>query len=47
LFLLQGDTGSSTQIVITPRVGVDYAKEWTDAPLRYYDANSRAVSKPR
>jgi DNA-3-methyladenine glycosylase len=30
-----------------PRVGVDYAGEWAAAPLRFWDADSPAVSRPR
>ena len=33
------------QIVTTTRIGVDYAGVWKDAPLRFYDAESRWVSK--
>lgn len=32
-------------ITTTPRVGVDYAKEWRDAPLRFYDAQSEWISR--
>jgi DNA-3-methyladenine glycosylase len=32
-------------IVTTTRIGVDYAKEWKDAPLRFYDADSSWVSR--
>jgi DNA-3-methyladenine glycosylase len=32
------------RITITPRIGVDYAQEWKDAPLRFCDAHSPAVS---
>ena len=32
-------------IVTTTRIGVDYAGAWKDAPLRFYDAESRSVSK--
>ncbi len=46
LYLLQNPT-AAPEIVQTPRIGVDYAKEWKDAPLRFIDANSRAVSKSR
>lgn len=31
---------------VTPRVGVAYAGAWAAAPLRYLDADSRAVSRP-
>ena len=30
-----------------PRVNVDYALDWAHEPLRFYDLDSRAVSKPR
>lgn len=33
------------EIVTTTRVGIDYAGVWKDAPLRFYDAASRHVSK--
>jgi len=32
-------------IRVSPRIGVDYAKEWKDAPLRFLDAASNAVSR--
>jgi DNA-3-methyladenine glycosylase len=44
LFLLSDD-GYQPRIVQTSRIGVDYAREWKDAPLRFLDANSAAVSK--
>jgi DNA-3-methyladenine glycosylase len=31
-------------IVTTPRVGIDYAGNWKDAPLRFFDADSEHVS---
>ncbi len=33
------------EVVTTTRIGVDYAGVWKDAPLRFYDAESRWVSK--
>ena len=33
------------KITTTTRVGVDYAGEWKDAPLRFYDADSRWISR--
>ena len=33
------------QIERSKRIGVEYAQEWKDALLRFFDANSRAVSK--
>ncbi len=31
----------------TPRIGVDYAQHWKHEPLRFIDADSKAVSGPR
>jgi DNA-3-methyladenine glycosylase len=33
------------EVVTTTRVGIDYAGAWRDAPLRFYDAESRWVSR--
>ena len=38
---------SPANITVTPRIGIDYAKEWKDAPLRFFDADSKHVSKRR
>ena len=46
LFLI-ADPEYRAEIETTRRVGVDYAREWKDAPLRFLDANSKAVSQPR
>jgi DNA-3-methyladenine glycosylase len=46
LFLLD-NPDDHPQITRTKRIGIDYAKEWTHALLRFYDAQSPAVSKPR
>jgi DNA-3-methyladenine glycosylase len=46
LFLLD-DPADRPRIVRSKRVGIDYAQEWAHALLRFYDAHSRAVSKPR
>ena len=46
LFVLD-DSVYRPRIIATPRIGVDYAKHWKDAPLRFLDANSSAISKPR
>ncbi len=37
---------SVKKIVTTTRIGIDYAKEWKDALLRFYDANNDFISKP-
>lgn len=46
LFLLP-NPGEPPRIVRGPRIGVDYAKHWKDELLRFADADSKAVSKPR
>jgi len=38
--------GSRPQIGVTPRIGVDYAGEARDWPLRFFDRDSAAVSGP-
>ncbi len=43
LFLEQGALVQN--VVTTTRVGIDYAKEWKDAPLRFYDDDSAFISK--
>lgn len=35
------------RIGVSPRIGVAYAGEWAAAPLRFFDADSPAVSGPR
>ncbi|HEX2972136.1 MAG TPA: DNA-3-methyladenine glycosylase [Tepidisphaeraceae bacterium] len=35
------------RIISSKRIGIDYAKEWKDALLRFCDADSSAVSRPR
>lgn len=35
------------KIEVSARLGVDYAGEWRDAPLRFYDPKSKAVSGVR
>jgi len=46
LFFL-ADPSSNPRVVRTKRIGVEYAGEWKDALLRFHDADSRAVSRPR
>jgi DNA-3-methyladenine glycosylase len=38
------DAPPATDIVVTTRIGVDYAKEWAKKPLRFYDADSKYIS---
>ncbi|HEV2295991.1 MAG TPA: DNA-3-methyladenine glycosylase [Tepidisphaeraceae bacterium] len=47
LFLLDRATASPPRIVRTRRIGVDYAEQWKDAPLRFIDADSPKVSRPK
>jgi DNA-3-methyladenine glycosylase len=35
---LESSSTHRPDIAITPRIGVDYAEEWKDAPLRFLDA---------
>ena len=39
------DDGSEPPTIgVSARVGIDYAKQWVEAPLRFFDAGSAAVS---
>jgi len=44
LFLLPRE--HRPRIAVSARVGVHYAREWADAPYRFFDARSSHVSKP-
>jgi DNA-3-methyladenine glycosylase len=46
LFLLP-NPGRRPKILRTKRIGVDYAKHWQHELLRFIDADSTAISKPR
>jgi DNA-3-methyladenine glycosylase len=46
LFITDQDTELPHHIVETPRIGVHYAKEWADIPLRFYIKGNPFVSKP-
>ena len=39
--------GYRPSIAITPRIGIDYAKEWKDVPLRYIDEQVISQRRPR
>jgi DNA-3-methyladenine glycosylase len=47
LYLVDDAQRLTPRIATSKRIGVDYAAEWKDALLRFFDADSRAVSKPR
>jgi DNA-3-methyladenine glycosylase len=42
---LRADADNRPRIVTTKRIGIDYAEKWKDAPLRFIDADSSAVSR--
>jgi DNA-3-methyladenine glycosylase len=43
LWLERGNPPKS--VTTTPRIGIDYAQEWKNAPLRFFDTESKWVSK--
>ncbi len=45
LHFLPRRAGDVPVIGVTPRIGVDYAGEWKDAPLRFYEVGNHAVSR--
>ena len=47
LFIAARPGGRRPRLVRAPRVGVAYSGVWADEPLRFCDAKSRWVSKPR
>jgi DNA-3-methyladenine glycosylase len=47
LHLLPRVAGDVPEIGVSARIGVDYAKHWREEELRFFDRNSKAVSKLR
>ena len=47
VLFLQDDRVDRPRVLVTRRIGVDYAGDWKDAMLRFLDVDSAAVSKPR
>ena len=45
LFITDAGDELSAQIIETPRIGVHYAKEWANKPLRFYIQGNAFVSK--
>ena len=43
--LLPAPDGQPVDVVARPRVGVAYAKEWADKPLRFYIAGNPYISR--
>jgi DNA-3-methyladenine glycosylase len=46
IFIAPGPAIEPRKIVALPRVGIDYAEEWADKPLRYYLKDNAFISKP-
>jgi DNA-3-methyladenine glycosylase len=46
LFVMRGPRGRPN-VATSRRIGVDYAREWSKRPWRFFDAESQAVSRPR
>lgn len=46
LFITDQDADLPHHIVEVPRIGVHYAKEWAEKPLRFYIQGNPFVSKP-
>lgn len=45
LYLADDGSAADFEIVSAPRIGVDYAQDWADKPLRFYIQGNRHVSK--
>jgi len=45
-FLAYPPADEAFEVIVSRRVGVDYAREWADKPLRFYVAGSPFVSRP-
>ncbi|HVT63419.1 MAG TPA: DNA-3-methyladenine glycosylase [Legionellaceae bacterium] len=46
LFIANSNDKHHIQIIAKPRIGVHYAKEWADKPLRFYVKGNSFISKP-
>ncbi len=47
LYITRGRRFAGEEIAVGPRIGVDYAGKWADAPLRFWVANHPSVSRAR
>jgi len=47
IHFLPHPTALTETVSVTPRIGVDYAGEWAEEPLRFYLRGSSGVSGPR
>jgi DNA-3-methyladenine glycosylase len=46
LYLARDRSLAQIDVGVSARVGVDYAGEWADSPLRFFSKTSEAVSRP-
>lgn len=44
LFVAENEVIAEHQIIARPRIGVDYAKEWAEKPLRFYIQDNSYIS---
>ncbi|MBX6316501.1 MAG: DNA-3-methyladenine glycosylase, partial [Isosphaeraceae bacterium] len=45
LFLAEPGSGEPFEIVARPRIGVDYAGDWAERPLRFYIRGNDFISR--
>jgi DNA-3-methyladenine glycosylase len=45
LYIAANDEATNFTIIEKPRVGIPYAKEWTEKPLRFYIKDNPFISK--
>lgn len=44
IWVEKGDEIDKNDVVVCKRIGINYAEEWTDKPLRFYVRGCRSVS---
>ncbi len=44
MWMEEGETVASENVVVSSRIGIDYAEEWTKKPLRWYIHGNSSVS---
>jgi len=47
LYVAEPKDRPEIDVAVGPRIGVGYAGEWAEAPLRFYVAGEKYVSRPR
>ena len=45
IWLIEGEAIKPSQIIVSKRIGIDYAQEWADKPWRFYIKDNKFVSK--